>query len=87
MIFYEKSLAVSKKCRNFALVSEWTLFTNIGIWCNWQHYRFWSCHSWFESEYPNRKLPFILRGSFFVSIAGSYRQWQELDGLQIVRNR
>jgi len=28
-----------------------------------------------------------LRGSFFVSIAGSHRQRQELDGLQIVRNR
>lgn len=26
----------------------------IGVWCNWQHYRFWSCLSWFESGYPNK---------------------------------
>ena len=51
--FYQKSLVVSKKRTNFALVNRWILFTDIGIWCNWQHYRFWSCHSWFESEYPN----------------------------------
>ena len=25
-----------------------------GIWCNWQHNRFWSCYSWFEPGYPNQ---------------------------------
>ena len=25
-----------------------------GVWCNWQHNRFWSCFFWFESGYPNK---------------------------------
>ncbi len=39
-------------------------FYLFGVWCNWQHYRFWSCLSWFESGYPNKfasvsKLQFV----------------------------
>lgn len=60
-IFYKKSvkhLAYSQKHRTFATLlrkkARWKGFpTEIGIWCNWQHNRFWSCYSWFESEYPN----------------------------------
>ena len=30
----------------------------IGIWCNWQHNRFWSCYSRFEPWYPNNVRAF-----------------------------
>ena len=64
----EKSHSSEKKTDFFLSVSEkplplhrnsergglgrW-LQKEIGIWCNWQHNRFWSCYLWFESIYPN----------------------------------
>ena len=41
-------------------------FYLFGVWCNWQHYRFWSCLSWFESGYPNNSICFGSESNFSV---------------------
>ena len=38
----------------------------IGIWCNWQHNRFWSCYSRFEPWYPNSQRTKIRDAWIFV---------------------
>lgn len=54
---HAKKFAGKAKRRNFAAVIERASWLRqvFGVWCNWQHYRFWSCLSWFESGYPNQK--------------------------------
>ena len=49
----------------------------LGVWCNWQHNRFWSCFFWFESGYPNKTAAHLRKGtggrSFCVRRGGPRR--------------
>ena len=70
-LFSEDNFVSSTKTSNFAAAKgkgtcPCPCANVIGIWCNWQHNRFWSCYFGFESRYPNKETPTV-QLAFFVA--------------------
>ena len=61
-LVYQKKVVILHPKREGILFRK----RKFGVWCNWQHYRFWSCLSWFESGYPNNSICFGSESDFSV---------------------